>query len=133
MRDSGNRRAVYRGKAGLARSGRRGSRLDTIVAWTLTLADAGTRVTMLHSGFQLPENQVAYDAMRPGWGRAMRRRSASRSKRAAVSQIARVLPNAAAPGEATESSAAAERRGFEAAARSRRRQDRPSRHGGLAQ
>ncbi len=68
-----NRRLVYRWKAGLARSGPRGSRLDTIVAWTLTLADAGTRVTMLHSGFQLTENQIACDAMRPGWRRAMRR------------------------------------------------------------
>src|SRR5580658_7054671 len=68
-----NRRLVYRWKAGLARSGGRGSRLDTIVAWTLTAAEAGKKLTMLQSGFQLPENQIAYDAMNPGWGQVMRR------------------------------------------------------------
>jgi uncharacterized protein YndB with AHSA1/START domain len=68
-----NRRLVYRWKAGLARSGGRGSRLDTLVAWTLAPTEGGTKLTMLQSGFQLPENQVAYDAMNPGWGQVMRR------------------------------------------------------------
>jgi uncharacterized protein YndB with AHSA1/START domain len=68
-----NRRLVYRWKAGTARAGGRGSRLDTVVTWTLTPDGAGTKLTMLQSGFQLPENQVAYDAMNPGWGQVMRR------------------------------------------------------------
>jgi uncharacterized protein YndB with AHSA1/START domain len=68
-----NRRLAYRWTAGLARGGGRGSRLDTIVTWTLAPAEAGTRLTMLQSGFQLPENQIAYDAMNPGWGQVMRR------------------------------------------------------------
>ncbi len=68
-----NRRLVYRWKAGLARSGGRGSRLDTVVAWMLTPVEAATKLTMLQSGFQLPENQIAYDAMNPGWSQVMRR------------------------------------------------------------
>ena len=36
----------------------------------LTLVDGGTRVHMIHDGFR-PENEFAYDAMRPGWGRVL--------------------------------------------------------------
>jgi uncharacterized protein YndB with AHSA1/START domain len=68
-----NRRLVYRWRGGLARSGGRGSRLDTTVAWTLAPEAAGTKLTMLQSGFQMPDNQIAYDAMSPGWGQVMRR------------------------------------------------------------
>jgi uncharacterized protein YndB with AHSA1/START domain len=47
-----------------------GSRLDTIVTWTLTAVDGGTHVHMKHDGFR-PENEFAYNAMSPGWGRVL--------------------------------------------------------------
>ena len=47
------------------------SRLDSTVTWTLTPVDGGTHVRMEHAGFRLPENQMAFDAMGPGWGRVL--------------------------------------------------------------
>jgi uncharacterized protein YndB with AHSA1/START domain len=47
------------------------SRLDTDVTWTLTPVDGGTHVRMVHDGFVLPDNGIAYEAMRPGWGRVL--------------------------------------------------------------
>ena len=49
------------------------SRLDTEVTWTLTPVEGGTHVRMVHDGFVLPENSIAYDAMSPGWGRVLDR------------------------------------------------------------
>jgi len=34
----------------------------------------GTRLRLVHAGFRLPLNQVAYDAMMPGWGQILRER-----------------------------------------------------------
>ena len=48
-----------------------GSRLDTIVTWTLTPVEGGTHLRMVHDGFVLPANQFAHDAMSPGWGRVL--------------------------------------------------------------
>jgi uncharacterized protein YndB with AHSA1/START domain len=48
-----------------------GSRLDSVVTWTLTPVDGGTHVHMVHDGFVFPGNRFAYDAMSPGWGRVM--------------------------------------------------------------
>ena len=50
-----------------------GSRLNSTVTWTLTAVDGGTHLKMVHDGFVLPQNQSAYDAMSPGWGRALDR------------------------------------------------------------
>lgn len=50
-----------------------GSRLDSIVTWTLEAAQGGTRLRMVHSGFRSPGNDFAYDAMSPGWARIMGR------------------------------------------------------------
>lgn len=44
-----------------------GSRLETVVTWTLAPADGGTRLRMVHSGFVLPRNDMAYRAMSDGW------------------------------------------------------------------
>jgi uncharacterized protein YndB with AHSA1/START domain len=44
-----------------------GSRLDTVVTWTLTRAANGTRVRLVHSGFELPRNEVAFTNMGRGW------------------------------------------------------------------
>jgi uncharacterized protein YndB with AHSA1/START domain len=48
-----------------------GSRLDSVVTWTLTAVDGGTHVRMVHDGFIFPGNRFAYEAMSPGWGRVL--------------------------------------------------------------
>ena len=40
---------------------------DTIVTWTLTPVGDGTRVRMVHSGFELPKNERAFSTMSQGW------------------------------------------------------------------
>jgi uncharacterized protein YndB with AHSA1/START domain len=44
-----------------------GSRLDTIVTWALTKVTGGTRLRLVHSGFDLPRNETAYTRMSAGW------------------------------------------------------------------
>jgi len=48
-----------------------GSRLNSTVTWTLTPVEGGTHLKMVHDGFVLPANRMAYDAMSPGWGKVM--------------------------------------------------------------
>jgi uncharacterized protein YndB with AHSA1/START domain len=48
-----------------------GSRLHSVVTWTLTAVDGGTHVRMVHDGFVFPGNRFAYDAMSSGWGRVL--------------------------------------------------------------
>ena len=48
------------------RGGPEGSRLDTIVHWTLTPTPAGTKLTLEHSGF-LPANAFAFAGLSKGW------------------------------------------------------------------
>lgn len=44
-----------------------GSKLDTVVSFTLTRVQTGTRLRMEHSGFVLPKNDTAYQNMGKGW------------------------------------------------------------------
>lgn len=44
-----------------------GSPLDTVVTWTLSRVENGTRVQLVHSGFVLPRNETAYTGMSGGW------------------------------------------------------------------
>jgi len=44
-----------------------GSRLDTVVTWTLAREGGGTRLRLTHSGFRLPRNETAYTRMSAGW------------------------------------------------------------------
>jgi len=46
-----------------------GSRLDSVVTWTLTVVEGGTHVRMVHDGFVMPGNRFAFDMMSPGWGK----------------------------------------------------------------
>lgn len=62
-----NRRLVYAWKGGDAGNTGYGSLLDTVVTWTLTPVEAGTRVQLVHSGFVLPKNDSAYRNMSDGW------------------------------------------------------------------
>ena len=44
-----------------------GSLLDTVVTFTLAPSDGGTRLKLVHSGFVVDRNRVAYTNMSQGW------------------------------------------------------------------
>jgi uncharacterized protein YndB with AHSA1/START domain len=44
-----------------------GSRLDTVVTWTLSRDKSGTRLRLVHSGFVTPRNEAALKTMGEGW------------------------------------------------------------------
>jgi len=45
----------------------RGTPLDTVVTFTLEPVEGGTRLKLVHSGFDLPRNDTAYRNMQGGW------------------------------------------------------------------
>jgi uncharacterized protein YndB with AHSA1/START domain len=49
-----------------------GSKLDTVVTFTLTKVQTGTRLRLEHSGFVLPKNDTAYTNMSQGWVKCAR-------------------------------------------------------------
>ncbi|WP_407174743.1 SRPBCC family protein [Bradyrhizobium sp. STM 3562] len=48
-----------------------GSQLDTVVTWTLSRVENGTRLRLVHSGFVLPRNDTAYKNMSEGWKKVL--------------------------------------------------------------
>ncbi|SMF00083.1 Uncharacterized conserved protein YndB, AHSA1/START domain [Tistlia consotensis] len=64
-------RLVYSWVGGSATNGRYGSRLDSVVTWTLAAVEGGTRLRLVHAGFRSPGNDFAFDAMSGGWARVM--------------------------------------------------------------
>ena len=63
-----NERLSYSWRGGHDSNAREyGSRLDTIVTWTLAKVEGGTRLRLLHSGFVLPRNETAFTNMSGGW------------------------------------------------------------------
>lgn len=64
---------VYAWKGGHADNAGYGSPLDTVVTWTLSPTDAGTRVRLVHSGFVLPLNDTAFNNMSDGWKQVLPR------------------------------------------------------------
>ena len=68
-----NRRLSYAWKGGDEGNKGYGSRLDSIVTWSLTPVDAGTRVRLVHSGFVTPTNDTAYKNMSEGWTKVVQR------------------------------------------------------------
>ncbi len=62
-----NERFVYAWKGGHEDNVGYGSRLETVVTWTLSKAGEGTRLRLVHSGFVLPKNDTAYKNMSEGW------------------------------------------------------------------
>jgi uncharacterized protein YndB with AHSA1/START domain len=50
-----------------------GSKLDTVVTWTLSEAAGGTRLRLVHSGFRLPTNEIAFRNMGEGWKKVVPR------------------------------------------------------------
>lgn len=68
-----NRRLVYSWKGGSDDNPKYGSKLDSVVTWTLTAEKGGTRLRLVHAGFRSPGNDFAYDAMKQGWEHIMGR------------------------------------------------------------
>jgi uncharacterized protein YndB with AHSA1/START domain len=62
-----NERLAYIWKGGHAGNAGYGSKLDTVVTWSLTKVDQGTRLRLVHSGFDTPENDSALKSMGEGW------------------------------------------------------------------
>jgi uncharacterized protein YndB with AHSA1/START domain len=62
-----NERFVYSWKGGHEGNVGYGSRLETIVTWTLSRAEGGTRLRLVHSGFVTPRNESALKTMGEGW------------------------------------------------------------------
>ncbi|WP_312360279.1 SRPBCC domain-containing protein [Ensifer sp.] len=64
-------RFVYAWKGGHETNAGYGSRLDTIVTWTLSKVDSGTRLRLVHSGFITPRNDTAFKSMSQGWTKVL--------------------------------------------------------------
>jgi uncharacterized protein YndB with AHSA1/START domain len=62
-----NQRLAYAWKGGHEANVGYGSRLDTVVTFTLSRIETGTRLRVVHSGFVLPQNEVAFKNMGGGW------------------------------------------------------------------
>ncbi|MEK9283362.1 MULTISPECIES: SRPBCC domain-containing protein [unclassified Bradyrhizobium] len=68
-----NRRLAYAWKGGDEGNTGYGSPLNTVVTWSLTPVEAGTRVRLVHSGFLTPRNDTAYRNMSDGWTKVLQR------------------------------------------------------------
>ncbi len=62
-----NERFVYAWKGGQEGNVGYGSRLDTVVTFTLSRVENGTRLRLVHSGFVTPKNDTAFKNMSDGW------------------------------------------------------------------
>ncbi|MGJ5044560.1 MULTISPECIES: SRPBCC domain-containing protein [unclassified Bradyrhizobium] len=59
----------YSWKGGSDSNPAHGLRLDSVVTWTLTPAEGGTHLRMVHDGFVFPGNKFQFDIMGQGWSR----------------------------------------------------------------
>ena len=66
-----NERLVYTWKSGYETNAGYVSRLDTIVTWTLTRSDGGTRLRLVHSGFVMPKNASVFQNINEGWSKVI--------------------------------------------------------------
>ena len=66
------RRLRYSWVGGSDDNAQYGSRLNSVVTWTLIPVEGGTRLHMEHDGFG-PGNEFAYEAMSKGWARIAER------------------------------------------------------------
>lgn len=62
-----NERLAYSWQGGHEENVGYGARLETVVTFTLSKTDQGTRVRLVHSGFVLPRNETAFRNMSDGW------------------------------------------------------------------
>jgi uncharacterized protein YndB with AHSA1/START domain len=75
-----NERLVYSWKGGAEGNTGYGSPLDTVVTFTLSRVDGGTRLRLVHAGFVLPKNEVAFKNMGNGWKTVIKTVSAMAAK-----------------------------------------------------
>jgi uncharacterized protein YndB with AHSA1/START domain len=68
-----NQRLAYAWKGGHDGNTGYGSLLDTVVTFTLSKAENGTRLRLVHSGFVLPQNEIAFTNMGGGWKKVVPR------------------------------------------------------------
>lgn len=80
-----NERFAYAWKGGHEANVGYGSKLETIVTWTLARVASGTRVRLVHSGFVLPKNDTAYKNMSEGWNKVVHNLDAIVAEQAASS------------------------------------------------
>jgi len=66
-------RLVYEWRGGDDANVGYGSRLDTLVTWTITRVGSGARVRLAHSGFITPRNDSALENMSKGWPKVIGR------------------------------------------------------------
>ncbi len=60
-------RLVYAWRSGDKGNVGYGAPLDTVVTFTLTPVEIGTRLKLVHAGFVLPRNDTAFTSMGKGW------------------------------------------------------------------
>ena len=68
-----NQRLVYSWKGGHEQNVGYGAPLDTVVTFTLSKVENGTRLRAVHSGFVLPRNETAFKNMGDGWKKVVPR------------------------------------------------------------
>ena len=68
-----NERLAYAWRGGHETNTGYGSRLDTVVTFTLSRVENGTRLRLVHSGFVLPRNESAFTSMSGGWNKVVPR------------------------------------------------------------
>jgi uncharacterized protein YndB with AHSA1/START domain len=67
-----NERFAYAWKGGDAGNVGYGSRLETTVTWVLSKVENGTQLRLVHSGFVLPRNDIAFRNMGEGWKKVVK-------------------------------------------------------------
>lgn len=68
-----NERLVYSWHGGHEANKEYGSRLETVVTWTLSKVEGGTRLHLEHSGFRTPKNDSAFRSMSGGWPKVLQK------------------------------------------------------------
>ncbi len=66
-----NERLVYSWKSGHESHAGYVSRLDTVVTWTLTRNEGGTRLRLVHSGFIMATNMSIFKNVSAGWSKVV--------------------------------------------------------------
>ncbi|MGC2777607.1 MAG: SRPBCC domain-containing protein [Bradyrhizobium sp.] len=67
-----NERLSYAWRGGHEGNVGYGAPLDTVVTFSLSRAEAGTRLRLVHAGFVLPTNDTAYRKMGEGWKKVVK-------------------------------------------------------------
>ena len=68
-----NQRLSYAWQGGHEANTGYGAPLDSVVTWTLSREAGGTRLCLVHAGFVSPRNDSAFNTMRDGWSKVVRK------------------------------------------------------------